>query len=414
MMPMTLGGGMADEEFVYQTLKDGAGDGFIAQQDGTLLNNENAVIACAIVRAQAQGYSAVNNALPQLATWSLPLWELHLGISPPAGATIPQRRAVIFAKAQASGVPWRDVLNGVLQSALSDPTAHVVVVTTPKAKQRLAPVAQVETILETGGTLSLGQYAVAVTLVDANGNEGFPTQPVTITLTGSFTAFVVDLPGAIDPRAVSMNVYMSQSVGDLYDLKLVSNFPFDPAFVPALYVTALPTGAVMPLPAPPSPASITITTGAGSLLKAGNQQASVAYVDASGNAGLPTAAACTLSSDGCLVTVGPTPLRYGAVATNYYFSTGPSAGSLMAYVGQNSGSAFSIGAYPSDPPLCSLHTMTAVIASTAASDALLAKELLGPILSAWTTINVVGGGADSPFILGTAVPPASPLGTGLL
>ena len=421
-MPLTCGGGQSAENSVYQSLKDGAGQGFIDNDDGTLLNIENQVIACAIVRAQAQGATAVNNALPQLAIWSIPLWEQHLAISPPAGATIPQRRAVIVAKAQMSGVPWRDVLNSVLRAALNDPLAHVVAGTTPRIQQRLAPMASIETILLAGGSLAAAQYAFAVTLVDQYGNEGFPSQPKVVTLSGPYTAVTVALPTTIDPRAVSMNVYMSSTVNALTTLAMVANFVFQPGFVPALYVTSLPTGAAMSPPAPPSP-PITSSASTSQLL-AGVHAVAIAYVDASGASwasSVPTAVTLTAGS---LVTVGPTPLAYGAVAVNYYFSTSASASAAfaagssqnagLAFVGQNNGSSFIIGAYPSDPPLCSLHTMSAVITSTMPSQILLAKELLGPILSAWTTIDVLGGGTSSPFVLGTSVPPASPLGTGLL
>jgi hypothetical protein len=409
-MPMAMGGGPSKENSIYQSLKDGAGQGFINNDDGTLLNIENQVIACAISRAQAQNAAAVNNALPQLATWSIPLWEQHLGIAPPSGATIPQRRAVIFAKAQASGVPWRDVLNAVLRAALNDPFAHVVAGTTPQVQQRLTPIASIETILLGGGSLAAGQYAFAVTMVDQYGNEGFPSQPQVVTLSGANTAVTAALPTGINPRAASTNVYMSSSVNALTTLALVSNFVFTPTN--GLYITNLPTGVAMNPPAPPAP-SLT-AFGAGGSLPAGNYAVSVAYVDSSGQSWFSSPASSIAITLGQSINVGPTSLLYGAVAVNYYFSTTTGQTSLLAYVGQNNGTSFNIGVLPTDPPLCSLHTMTAIITSVRPTDILLAKELLGPILSSWTTIDVLGGGVDSPFILGTTVPPASPLGTGLL
>lgn len=99
----------------------------------------------------------------------------------------------------------------------------------------------------------------------------------------------------------------------------------------------------------------------------------------------------------------PVPLSTvtGAVRVHYYASVAPGTTS-MAWIASNTGEAIDILAYPRNVGAPGLHHLAIVMSDAAWSDLgkrARAHAVLGPMLPAWTTYDLV---TSSPFLLGSS------------
>lgn len=141
-----------------------------------------------------------------------------------------------------------------------------------------------------------------------------------------------------------------------------------------------------------------LTESTGGLSK-GTHSVSFAFETADGMiTATRNAASITIASDDASIIVSPVPLSTvtGATMVHYYLSV--SAGSsLRSYVATTNGSAVKLSRYPVTPDIMPLHHIGVQVSLATFNNAvkrLKIDQVLGPMLSAWTTYEII---TSSPF-----------------
>lgn len=166
-------------------------------------------------------------------------------------------------------------------------------------------------------------------------------------------------------------------------------------------------------PAPVTGSSTPITSigltevaGAGSRLLTGDHAVHVYFVDADGQSTFGDEEVATIAT-GSAIRVGALPVAaLGYDHADIYLSTSEGAAAdgayLCAYVASTRGDAVTLYDYPRNVGAPGLHHLAIVVSEPAWADVskrARAHAVLGPMLPAWTTYDLV---TESPFLLGSS------------
>lgn len=227
--PRRWGGGKTLAQRLYESMRDGRGEGYYQNlDDETVANKELRCIALAVARAQRCQMRAGAQAHPIASTDMLPEWEQRLGRTPDPRELDSERRAALDGIQAGTLEPNADNIVAALTKTLG---GEVPVLFTSKARVRtfaapvtVTPLAVLTAVL--GGGLSVGTWYIGLAGEKADGTIYLAsnTGSLSVALASAGTIRVSPVPLSIWPAGVErVRYYLSVTANNATSLAYVAS-----------------------------------------------------------------------------------------------------------------------------------------------------------------------------------------------